>query len=219
MNPASLARMNFTLRFPLVVLTATHLVAQSQTAPIPAATPTRGPQPRHFGSLSDMHAAYVTDFASKPGFGASRMVFLPPQDFLTHAGETYRFGTPDLIGLEDKPTAYHASHSLITVADLSRKEARAHLRRRALSDDETLAVAELRAGKDTVTLPKQVGVLTVAGTNEVTGMLAVAALRATAKCAECHQVPEGTLLGAFAYTLVPTNGVAPALSMAAIHPQ
>ncbi len=217
--------MNFTRRLTSVVLATTSVLAQNQTpspnqaAPTPNGTPTHGPQPRHFTSLTEMHAAYVTDFASKPGFGASRIVFLPPQDFLTEGGETFRFGTPNLIGLEGEPTAYQSTHSLITVADLSRKEARAHLRRRALRDEETLAVAELRAGKDTVTLPKQVGVRTAAGTKEATGMLAVGALRATAKCAECHQVPEGTLLGAFAYTLVSTNGVAPALSMVAVQPR
>lgn len=174
-------------------------------APAAAAVDIPRPEPRRFASLNEMHAAYVTDFASKPGFGASRMMFLPQQDFLTHAGETYRFGTPDLIGLEGTPTAYHAPHNLITVADLSRKEARAHLRRRALSDGETLAVTELRQGKNLVTLPTMVPVLTPAGTDEVTGVLAVAPLRATAKCAECHQVPAGTPLGAFAYTLVPAN--------------
>lgn len=166
---------------------------------------------RTFPSLDLMHESYTADFASRPGFGASRVIFLPPQDFLTLDGGTYRFAAPDLLGLADEPVAYTRRHpaETIAVADLSRKESRARLQRRPLTDDELRAVAELRRGQNLVTLPKQVAVPTEHGTNHVAGLLAVGALRARAQCAECHDVKEGTLLGAFAYTLVPTNSVAP----------
>lgn len=162
---------------------------------------------RTFTDMDKMHDAFFKDFASKPGFGASRIAFLPPQDFITLNGQTYRFHAPNLLGLEDEPIAYQRPWGdIISVAALSKKESRAMLKRRQLTADETRAVAELRNGKSLVTVPKQIAVRGEHGaTNIVDGVLAVGALRAKAQCAECHQVKEGALLGAFAYTLVPTN--------------
>ncbi len=165
---------------------------------------------RTFTDLSKMHDAYFNDFASKPGFGASRIQFLPPQDYFTLNGETYRFAAPDLLGLEDEPLAYMRPWSeTITMTVVSKKESRALLKRRALTAAETRAVAELRAGKELVTVPGLLAIKTEHGTSTVAGLLAVGALRAKTHCAECHQCKEGTLLGAFSYLLVPTNSFAP----------
>ncbi len=165
---------------------------------------------RTFTDLPKMHDAYFHDFASKPGFGASRIMQLPPQDYLTFNGETYRFAAPNLLGLEDQPLAYlRPPGDIFTARLMSKKQSRALLKRRALTETELRAVAELRQGKDLVTLPGRVTVLNEHGTNVVAGVLAVGALRAKGQCATCHQVKEGALLGAFAYTLVPTNSVAP----------
>ena len=40
---------------------------------------------------------------------------------------------------------------------------------------------------------------------EVPVIRVVGAMRATASCAKCHEVPVGTLLGAFSYTLFPAS--------------
>jgi hypothetical protein len=219
----------------IVAATATVLLAQSKENPRNSSAPKRESREkvlpkfleeeviefragldrraRTFTNMEKMHDAYINDFASKPGFGASRVVHLPPQDFFTHHGQTYRFHAPNLIGLEDEPIAYQRPWGeIISVAALSKKESRAMLKRRQLTPEETRAVAELRAGKSLVTLPKQIAVRGEHGTtNIVDGVLAVGALRAKAQCAECHQVKQGTLLGAFAYTLVPTNSTPPSV--------
>lgn len=167
---------------------------------------------RTFTSLGTIHDSYSDDFAKKPGFGSSRILYLPTQDFFTLNGEGYRFGSPDLLGLEDEPIAYQRlAFENITMAVVSKKELRSRLQRRPLTAAEFSAVAELRAGKDLVTMPTPVELVTEHGTNRITGLLAVGALRAKAQCAECHQVKEGTLLGAFSYTLVPTNTTASAV--------
>jgi len=167
------------------------------------------PEVRTFISLDKMHDTYFDDFSKKPGFGARRIQYLPPVDYLTLGDETYRFAVPDLLGLEDEPLAYVRRTYVIQLRDLTNHTSRAALARRPLTPMEVRAVAELRDGKDISVIARTVAVRTAHGTNEVAGLLAVGALRAKAQCAECHQVKEGTLLGAFSYTLVPTNMVAP----------
>ena len=167
---------------------------------------------RTFTNFDTMHDAYFDDFAKKPGFGASRIMYLPPRDYFTLNGETYRFAAPDLLGLEDEPVGYQRPWGAnITAAVMSKKESRAALKHRTLTSAELSAVAELREGKNLVTMTQPLALVGKHGTNYVTGVLAVGALRAKAQCAACHQVKEGTLLGAFSYTLVPTNTVAPSV--------
>jgi len=165
----------------------------------------RGPQPREFGSLNDAHATYSVGFANKPGFGFGRMAFLPPRDLLSHDGIRYEFQTPDLLGLEAEPKAYVAGHEPFRVAELSRTEARARLTRRTLTDAELEAVKKLRTGRDLVTVPATFPSASHPGPAGESGLLAVGALRASAGCAKCHDVPEGTLLGAFVYHLLPAK--------------
>lgn len=167
---------------------------------------------RNFASLSAAHEAYTQDFASKPGFGSSRIVFLPGQDFVTIDGSVYRFNTPDLIGLENDPVVYQRAGGIqnLSVDVMSKKELRSRLTRRPLTAVESNAIVELRAGKDLVTRREQVQVLVFnrAEAGRVEGIHAIGSLRAAANCAHCHGVKEGTLLGAFSYTLVATNMVA-----------
>ncbi|MBI3881140.1 MAG: hypothetical protein HY301_13895 [Verrucomicrobia bacterium] len=170
--------------------------------------PVRG-SVRTFSNLAAAHDSYSVDFASKPGFGASRTIYLPPQDFLTFKGEAYHFNAPDLIGLENEPVAYQRSGPVVdlSITVLSKKELRALLRQRPLTAGESKAVGQLRAGSELVTMPQEITLHDVRGhqTGTVAGLLAVGALRAKANCAECHGVKEGTLLGAFSYTLMSSN--------------
>ena len=166
---------------------------------------------KRFESLESMQDAYFSLFRSKPGFGASRIQTFPPHDEVTLGGYTYQFTSPDLIGLEDEPLAYHRRLEMISMAELTNRTSRASLQRRPLTADETRAVAELRTGKNMAAFPIPIGIVTPQGTNEVTGLLAVGALRARTECAQCHQCKEGTLLGAFSYQLVPKNAAPPIL--------
>jgi len=167
---------------------------------------------RNFASLALAHAAYTEDFAKKPGFGSSRIMFLPGQDYVTVAGKAYLFSTPELVGLENEPVVYRRTGGVqnITVAIMSKAELRSRLTRRALTSVESNAVVQLRAGKDLVTHKEQVPVYALNGSESghAVGIRAVGALRAQEGCAHCHGVKEGTLLGAFSYALTPTNLVA-----------
>ena len=176
--------------------------------PAPASA---APPIRRFESVSELHADYSRDFASRPGFGVSRLQFLPPEDFLTLENERYRVRTPDLLGLEGLPTAYVSGHGAVTVSDLSRKEGRSLLRKRELDDFELQAVPKLRAGKDLVLAMEELLVSSGTTTNRVPGIRVVGALRATTQCVACHQVPEGSLLGALSFTLVPAETQEPKL--------
>lgn len=166
---------------------------------------------RNFESLAIAHAAYTEDFAKKPGFGSSRIIFLPGQDYVTLAGKTYRFSTPELVGLENEPVVYRRTGGMqnITVAIMSKAELRSRLTRRALTSVESNAVVQLRAGKDLVTHKEQVPIYAFdKEVGHAMGIRAIGALRAEQNCAHCHGVKEGTLLGAFSYALTPTNLVA-----------
>jgi len=163
----------------------------------------RGSPIRNFASPEALHVQYTDDFARRPGFGSSRRVFLPPRDLLTWDGRTYEFETPVLLGLEGEPTAYVSPGPLITVSDLSDPMSPPGIQKRPLSPLERNAVKRLKTGLDLVMVPETIRVERAASTNAVEGMRLVGALRVRSQCAACHAKPEGTLLGAFVYTLVP----------------
>ena len=167
-----------------------------------------GKTPKRFESLEAMQDAYFSLFRTKPGFGASRILTFPVEDQLMLDGYTYQFAAPDLIGLEDEPLAYRRRLEMISMAELTNRTSRARLQTRPLTADEVRAVAELRAGRNLAVFPARLPVVTLLGTNEVAGLLAVGALRARTECVKCHQCAEGALLGAFSYQLVPTNPTA-----------
>jgi len=164
-----------------------------------------------FQSPQAMHAEFLRRFQSSPGFGFSRMLlpeFLAPAPALVWNKTTYPVTPPLLIGLEDDPIAYppreyHRNYSLGT--NQSRAEVRKKFVHRPLTALETNAVLALRDGGDVVILPDRV----VAPESQFTrldttpSLLVVGALRAGRDCAACHQCKEGTLLGAFAYSLTP----------------
>ena len=158
---------------------------------------------RHFASPEALHVQYTDDFARRPGFGRSRMVFLPPRDLLTWDGRTYEFETPVLLGLDGQPTAYVSPGPLITVSDLSDPPSATRIPKRPLTPVEREAVKRLKTGLDLVMVPETIRVERAASTNAVEGFRLVGALRVRSRCATCHAKPEGTLLGAFVYTLVP----------------
>ncbi len=185
-------------------------VAKAKTAAGPALLSAHGygKPDRQFDSAEAMHTDHIHRFETAPGFGMSRIMIMPRASELTLAYDTYLVPKPDLIALESKPIAYKSRAEMISLASLTNRTTRARLETRPLSELETKAIASLREGRNLVVQPTTFPVETLRGTHEVAGLLAVGALRAKASCAKCHEVAEGTLLGAFSYTLYQTATVA-----------
>jgi hypothetical protein len=195
-------------------------VAKAKTAIGPALLPAHGygkPE-RRFDSAEAMHTDHIHRFETAPGFGMSRVMVMPRASELTLAYETYLVPKPDLIALEDKVVAYNSPIEMISVASLTNRTTRARLQTRPLTELETKAIASLREGRNLVVQPTTFPMLTLQGTQEISGLLAVGALRAKASCAKCHEVAEGTLLGAFSYKLYQTAAVAPKVVASAPEP-
>lgn len=191
----------------------------SKAKPVAKAKPAAGPgllpahgygkPDRRFDSAEAMHADHFHRFETAPGFGMSRVMVMPRASELTLAYDTYLVPKPDLIALEDKVVAYNSPIEMISVASLTNRTTRARLQTRPLSELETKAIASLREGRNLVVQPTTFPMETLQGTKEISGLLAVGALRAKASCAKCHEVAEGTLLGAFSYKLYQTAASAP----------
>ncbi|NBV22595.1 MAG: hypothetical protein EBS05_11850 [Proteobacteria bacterium] len=140
------------------------------------------------------------------------MGFTPSWTEVTLAGEKYHASRPVLIALETKPTAYlNSGTESISMAVLTNKASKVHLPTRLITNEESRAITELRNGKDIV---QQAGKTQIHPNGarspvEVPVLRVVGAMRATAGCAKCHEVPQGTLLGAFSYTLVLADKISP----------
>lgn len=158
-------------------------------------------------ALRKMHGGFFHQFQTAPGFGMSRAIRLPPAATVVLAGNSYLVPKPDLIALETKPVAYVNTDpwSWISMRDLTNRTARTKYQTRAITKTEMEAVAELRDGKDLVLEPAKVPTRSAAGVVEVEGLRALGAMRAEAGCARCHECAVGTLLGAFSYTLIPSQ--------------
>lgn len=222
-------------RLPIAFLTLTlaataGLPPEQQPKPEPQAPPAPVVPPE----LLRMHADHLHQFATSPGFGMSRVIRMPTQATVTLAGVTYRVPRPDLLALGSEVVAYQSPNwEGLSMANLTNKAARAHLQTRPLTKDELSAVSELREGKDFVQqertlklgrLPETTKLVRASerevangsslnadtAGKEVPVLRVVGAMRATVSCAKCHEVPVGTLLGAFSYTLFPGTELAPA---------
>lgn len=178
---------------------------RKKSAPVALLAHGYGKPERRFDSAEAMHTDHIHRFETAPGFGMSRIMVMPRASELTLAYETYLVPKPDLIALEDKVVAYISPFEMISVAALTNRTSRARLQKRPLSELETKAIASLREGRNLVVQPTKFPMETLQGTQEISGLLAVGALRAKASCAKCHEVAEGTLLGAFSYKLYQTS--------------
>ncbi len=153
--------------------------------------------------LAKMHAENLRRFAASPGFGLSRTPNLRQHTEFQLAGMNRYVPKPDLIALETKPVAYRSlGREALGMATLTNRIIRAQLHSRPITTDEARAIAELRSGKEFAQRP----ITAPAGSGKPpaeAATLVLGAMRANAACAKCHEVPEGTLLGAFSYTLYP----------------
>lgn len=177
----------------------------AKPAPPPAQKPPAEPLPQ---ALVDFHAAHIHEFETTPGLGFARMIRMPFSTPVTLAGVEYRSSKPDLIALETKPVAYRSvAGEMIGLRNLTNRTARASLPVRPITAEENSAIAELREGAHLVRQEATIKARTTNGIADVAALRVVGALRAKATCARCHECPEGTLLGAFSYTLMPVGAV------------
>jgi hypothetical protein len=137
----------------------------------------------------EAHERAATSFAAQKGFGSSR---LKQNRFwnefsIAFDSKEYRIGEIQLIGIVDRnsPILYLNSRPP-KKSDLAEEESR------ALNLAETAALAELLTDSPYAKT-------TSGGTTE--HFRVMAPLKARQDCAECHDVPLGTILGAFIYTL------------------
>jgi hypothetical protein len=152
-----------------------------------------------WNSVDEMHRHIVTKFVATPGMGSGRLgpmlmeIDAEKQLLITRTGaaggKSFAMTKLELIGIarHEQPVAFeriaHGSDRWIT---------------RELGEFETSALAELNAGKNTVTRENS------------GGMFVVGAIRADAACVSCHRTyKEGSLLGAFSYALSPSQAPAP----------
>lgn len=199
------------LRFALPLLTACAALVVVAGLP-PEQQPKFEPPPAAPTELEKMHAEHLFHFMIAPGFGLDRIDRLPRRSEITLAGVTYTVIRPDLIALETKAVAYlNPGAEVVSLTTLTNRESRAQLRTRPIRGDEFRAILQLRAGKDIVEQPAKIQSRQGPGQApvETSVIRVVGAMRATTDCAKCHRVAEGTLLGAFSYTLTPANATAP----------
>jgi hypothetical protein len=145
-----------------------------------------------WATFEAMHDYFVAKFVATPGMGSGRMGAMlleidPEKRFRTSktssskSRETWTLGGLDLIGIakHEKPVVFaRVSHGAY------------RLDPRKLTEFETLALTELRNGKETVLR------------REKDGVLLIGAIRAKETCLKCHAgMQVGDLLGAFRYDL------------------
>ena len=144
-----------------------------------------------FESCEEMHDSYVKRFVSAEGAGLTRMMtpaLLDTSSILELGKTRYGIETIELVGLlkESKPVVYGPRMHSLGIPEATTK--------RTPDRFESSALAGFRNGKD------------IASQNEANALRCIGAVRATAKCIECHEGKKpGDLLGAFTYRLKPLS--------------
>ena len=200
-----------------IVIAGVYEAPHSEPAPPPPLPPTSAPpQSEKVESkipkedltiLTKLHTKCFSDFASKPGFGSKRIVYMAGMIEIILGKTTYQVPRPDLIALDGTPVVYKSPgfNRTVKMAALTKRESRSKLQTRTVTKAEQSAVEELRSGQDLVLRPGMVPTGALVFGREADGFRVVGALRANVDCAKCHNCAEGTLLGAFSYTLVPKD--------------
>lgn len=161
----------------------------------PAVEIVGGERPMDWKSFDEMHKTYTEAFVNSEGFGMSRLVTFdsPTERRLWVDGHEMRVRKVELIGLmSGTPVAYVNSWMNPLRENLDQYE------QRSLTLEEQDAFRDLENN-----LPyawKARDSQTASAEHRDSGRL-IAALRAQTECVACHQVEEGSLLGAFVYTL------------------
>lgn len=165
-----------------------------------------------WASLQEMHSVYTQAFVESEGFGMQRRLTFdsPERRLLFVDGQPYRMDSMKLLSLmQGDPVAYDS-----TWVNMTREGLRVE-QQRPLTEFETASLRVLKTGQPYVVsesshatdrktevsdsvlgngLPPQMASLSRPGRRTV-----LAELRAGQSCVACHEVAEGTLLGAFIY--------------------
>jgi hypothetical protein len=166
-----------------------------------------------------MQAEFLHRFETVQGFGFERTArphFRYYAPALTWQGSSYRVIPPQLIGLEDKPTAFlPLLGQETTLRQMTNSSLRKLMKSRLLTEFETNAVRRVIAGEPLVAQLVQSASRADLPASGPDQLQILAAVKAGPTCAECHECAEGKLLGAFSYTLErvgPNNDALPAQS-------
>lgn len=165
-----------------------------------------------WSSFQEMHDVYTQAFVDSDGFGMRRIAtFSEPQHRLLFvSSEPHAVIGMQMIGLMNGASVAYKSNWINVT-----RESLKHLEQRALTEFENSALTSLEGGKPYVWAPgtadgkEQPGSGSQSVFGEKTDLLKpdsgrlLAGLRATSACVQCHDVDEGTLLGAFIYELRP----------------
>jgi hypothetical protein len=198
-----------------LALSPRHEVLDLAPAPrIPQPAPSWTPDPKaswlgerelpppNSQALREWHLTGQVSFFAPETFGYARRDSqgkLQAVGFQSHAfralpdalplGDHWEVAELELVSLlKATSPAVYQSDSLPNLAELTHE----NFPTRPLVEFEQRAIAELAGGTNLVT--EQTG----------TEFRAVGALRSVEQCRDCHEVPDGTLLGAFTYRLRPT---------------
>lgn len=175
-----------------------------------AGAPIERSMSRSEAELETLHLSAAVNFVNPDGFGYFRstdyVVGFEPHAFREeqayHPGllnrEQWQVDRVELVSL-----LLHVEPAIYVSENLPRMQDVRNLPLRPLDDFERDALARLVAGEDLVV-----------GTAEHAGQM-LGSLRAAQRCAECHEVPRGTLLGAFSYRLRLPSGRPTALQATA----
>jgi hypothetical protein len=144
--------------------------------------------------LSELHQEFVNHFANTQDFGYERMPRmhhlsnLPADWTAKDDGTRWHIQSYQLVGIfkSPQPRVYldNKPPKMMMISQLESAQCR------PLDDFEESGLSELRAGRDLVVDRSKPNNLRVLGS-----------LRAIGTCVNCHQEPEGSLLGAFTYDL------------------
>lgn len=158
------------------------------TQPAPERPLYAGHAPDEWTSYQAMHAYFLQRFVESRGFGDERMVNLNNPRFrkVYADGMRYRVGRVQLLS----PNGGNAPFAYATAMDADKEQIK-HATHEPVGNAEVDAIAKLKDGMTVVLAGNE-------GHREMIG-----AIRATASCTQCHDVTEGTLLGAFKYPLEP----------------
>lgn len=165
-------------------------------------------------TFTEMHEFYTEIFERHPGFGPSRIastkqvaVFKEEAQRMNTASallvrqEPFAVVNQSLIGLDRESAVVYQSND----SKMMQRDGIESYATRELTEFEVKAVEALRKGKKVAHQSNQ----------DKSQYTVIGALRAKQSCAECHSVPENTLLGAFVFTLdrivsKPSQNVMPA---------
>ena len=141
--------------------------------------------PRTLGLVGFENMQNRPDLSQVVGFQehAFRSKIEPPSRIAETDGH-WKFDVVSLVSLlKHRPAAVYLSDNLPNMKELATAQTR------RLDDFETSALEQLDRGEE---------LIACGGTDQIR---MVGAIRAAFQCLECHQVPRGTLLGAFSYRL------------------